>query len=968
MKKKVSRGAALLALSAVLLGFVLPVPSRAAQTSERFYQELAQLLKEDSSDYFGAMEMTIGTSALKVDGRQQTLDVAPDIKNGRTMLPIRAVAETAGATVGFDGASRAVTISNDYGDEIVCTIGSSTMTVNNQAHTLDAAPYIENGRTYLPVRAVAEALNLDVGWDGATSTVTLTAPYQTSRVLALGSNVDTSGLGAKKVIQDGAGMWVLQFDNPNQAKQAVETLRSRGVTAVGDAITPDPRDERSSLSSGQSGHNSWGAEECNFDAFVRTYSGQFQGSATVAVVDSGVDLDHPYLRGKLLSGVDFIDGDISPDDEYGHGTHVSATIVDCAGSAPVKILPVRCLDGNNMGPVSAIAAGIKYAADHGADVINLSLGGEGDNPIMDAAVNYAVGRGALVVIAAGNDNQSTSGFCPAHMTTPGTVIVSAGSMGREKADFSNYGSNVDLMAPGLHIYAAALNGEYWDMSGTSMAAPHVSAAAALLDLATGKSLSPSELEQKVQSATDGNGKWSSSVSGYGFLDMSRADVGSAAKPVVKVTSGEPVYFKDGTARVEMKCSFSNVSLEACKLYVGESKSNLYMGITKDIHSASSPYIEPVSVDLSDGPGDGPTYIQVGFVAGGVEYKSDIVEVRKQSAAKPSVNITLYKPEVDGNSARLGMSCAYSNTTLDKLKIHIGTSPSDLKTFSLGNINSSGSPYSTYYTLNMSGMPAGTAWYYQYEVEAGGQVYRSEVASVTSEKTDTRPQPDQPPANVSVTLDSPHYNEGTDSLRLRALIDANGSRVAKVNLYLGTGSLHNVQWSTPLTLTSSDVSTVAAGLRASYDLNVNAYRSNDLDPMVARYYRFGAVLEDGSEYFSDTDYFCTLLGEKKVPDIISVSVGRVSKDASGNTIVDLNYNLKNGNRIKDIHIFDADRKTHLGYDGTSLGFGNFLTGQGTYQLNLGKLPRGETHYFQVVFVPETGGSQAWYRTPIYNVSG
>lgn len=967
MRKKGFRGTMLLALSAVLLGFVLPVPSRAAQTSDSFYRELAQLLREDSSDYFGAMEMTIGASALKVDGRQQALDVAPDIKNGRTMLPIRAIAENAGATVGYDGARRAVTISNDYGDEIVCTIGSGTMMVNSQAHTLDAAPYIENGRTYLPVRAVAEALNLDVGWDGATSTVTLTAPYQTARVLALGSNVDTGGLGAKKVIQDGAGMWVLQFSNPSQAKQAVETLRSRGVTAVGDAVTSDPGDERSSLSSGQSGHNSWGAEECDFDAFVRTYSGQFQGSATVAVVDSGVDLDHPYLRGRLLSGVDFIDGDSSPDDECGHGTHVSATIVDCAGSAPVRILPVRCLDANNMGYTSTIAAAIKYAADHGADVINLSLGGEGDNPIMDNAVNYAVSRGALVVIAAGNDNKSTSGFCPAHMTTPGTVVVSAGSMGRSKADFSNYGNSVDLMAPGLHIYAAALNGEYWDMSGTSMAAPHVSAAAALLDLATGKSLSPSELEQKVQSATDGNGRWSSSVSGYGFLDMSRADVGSAAKPVVKVTSSDPVYSQDGTyAEIKMECSFSNTSLEMYKLYGGSSKSNLLQKTTKDIRSASSPYSESLLVDLTNGPEGGRTYIQVGFVAGGMEYKSDIIELRKQSAAKPSVSFTLYKPEVEGNSARLGMSCAYSNTTLDKLKIHIGTSPSDLRTFSLGNINTSSSPYSTYYMLNMEGMPGGTTWYYQYEVEAGGQIYRSQVASVTSEKTESRPQPQ--PADVSVTLDSPHYNEGTDSLRLRALIDANGSRVAKVNLYLGTGSLHNVQWSTPLTLTSSDVSTVAAGLRASYDLNVNAYRSNDLDPMVARYYRFGAVLEDGSEYFSDTDYFCTLLGEKKVPDIISVSVGRVSKDASGNTIVDLNYNLKNGNRIKDIHIFDADRKTHLGYDGTSLGFGNFLTGQGTYQLNLGKLPRGETHYFQVVFVPETGGSQAWYRTPIYNVSG
>lgn len=950
MKKKGFRRTMLLALSVVLLGTLLPVTSRAAQTSDSFYRELAQLLKEDSSDYFGAMEMTIGTSALKVDGRQQALDVAPDIKNGRTMLPIRAVAETAGATVGYDGASRAVTISNDYGDEIVCTIGSSTMTVNNQAHALDAAPYIENGRTYLPVRAVAEALNLDVGWDGATSTVTLTAPYQTSRVLALGSNVDTSGLGAKKVIHDGAGMWVLQFDNPNQAKQAVETLRSRGVTAAGDAITPDPRDERSSLSSGQASHNSWGAEECNFDAFIQSHSGQFQGSATVAVVDSGVDLDHPYLRGRLLSGVDFIDGDSSPDDEYGHGTHVSATIVDCAGSAPVKILPVRCLDGNNMGPISAIAAGIKYAADHGADVINLSLGGEGDNPVMDAAVNYAVGRGALVVIAAGNDNKSTSGFCPAHMTTPGTVVVSAGSMGRSKADFSNYGNSVDLMAPGLHIYAAALNGEYWDMSGTSMAAPHVSAAAALLDLATGKSLSPSELEQKVQSATDGNGKWTSSVSGYGFLDMSRADVGSAAKPVVKVTSGEPVYFKDGTARVEMKCSFSNVSLEACKLYVGESKSNLYMGITKDIHSASSPYIEPVSVDLSDGPEDGPTYIQVGFVAGGVEYKSDIVEVRKQSAAKPSVNITLYKPEVDGNSARLGMSCAYSNTTLDKLKIHIGTSPSDLKTFSLGNISSSGSPYSTYYTLNMSGMPGGTTWYYQYEIEAGGQIYRSQVASVTSEKKEEPPQTTDS-NKVTFEMRTPSYNEQANLMTLTARAYFSGA-CQTINVYTTSehpGSTNGGSWTKVGTAILSN--SLGNEKHIFYEL-----KNPHTEPLHPMYYRFGVVLEDGKEYISDWNRFAVPIPETGNG---SASVGKVTRDSSGRVSVSVDYNIKGADSVESVLVRSGDSKAQVGFDEVVL-TGKPLPASGSYSVGFGNLPRGTDQYFQLEFY---NNGKLLYRTKV-----
>lgn len=951
MKKKGFRRTMSLALSVVLLGALLPVTSRAAQTSDSFYRELAQLLREDSSDYFGAMEMTIGASALKVDGRQQALDVAPDIKNGRTMLPIRAIAENAGATVGYDGDRRAVTISNDYGDEIVCTIGSGTMMVNSQAHTLDAAPYIENGRTYLPVRAVAEALNLDVGWDGATSTVTLTAPYQTARVLALGSNVDTGGLGAKKVIQDGAGMWVLQFDNPNQAKQAVETLRSRGVTAVGDAITPDPRDERSSLSSGQSGHNSWGAEECNFDAFIRTYSGQFQGSATVAVVDSGVDLDHPYLRGRLLSGVDFIDGDSSPDDECGHGTHVSATIVDCAGSAPVRILPVRCLDANNTGYTSTIAAAIKYAADHGADVINLSLGGEGDNPIMDNAVNYAVSRGALVVIAAGNDNKSTSGFCPAHMTTPGTVVVSAGSMGRSKADFSNYGNSVDLMAPGLHIYAAALNGEYWDMSGTSMAAPHVSAAAALLDLATGKSLSPSELEQKVQSATDGNGRWSSSVSGYGFLDMSRADVGSTAKPVVKITNREPVYDKNKThAEVDVECTFSNTTLETFKMYAGTSKSNLSLVETKDIRTASSPRSDTISVNMEAVEGDLTLYYQVGYVAGGVEYKSDFITITKTSAAKPSVNITLYKPEVEGDTARLGMSCAYSNTTLEKLKIHIGTSPSDLKTFSLGNINSSSSPYSGHYTLNMSGMPGGTTWYYQYEIEARGQTYRSQVASVTSEKKEEPPQTTDS-NKVTFEMRTPSYNEQANLMTLTARAYFSGA-CQTINVYTNSehpGSTNGGSWTKVGTAILSN--SLGNEKHIFYEL-----KNPHTEPLHPMYYRFGVVLEDGKEYISDWNRFTVPIPEAGSG---SASVGKVTRDSSGRVSVSVDYSIKGVDSVESVLVRSGDSKAQVGFDEVVL-TGKPLPAKGSYSVGFGNLPRGTDQYFQLEFY---NNGKLLYRTKV-----
>ena len=126
----------------------------------------------------------------------------------------------------------------------------------------------------------------------------------------------------------------------------------------------------------------------------------------MAVVDSGVDTSHPFLKNKTVGGKDFVDNDNTPNDENSHGTHVAGTIIDCVGSANVKIMPVRVLNAKGSGSVSMVSLGIKYAANNNADVINLSLGGR-HSAVQDAAVQYAVGKGSTVIIAAGNDNMDT---------------------------------------------------------------------------------------------------------------------------------------------------------------------------------------------------------------------------------------------------------------------------------------------------------------------------------------------------------------------------------------------------------------------------------------------------------------------------------------------------------------------------------------------------------------------------------
>lgn len=237
-----------------------------------------------------------------------------------------------------------------------------------------------------------------------------------------------------------------------------------------------------------------------------------RGSAEVivAVVDSGVDPTHPDLAARLRTdGYDFVDDDDDPRDENGHGTHVAgiiAAILDnnegIAGLAPnVTILPVRVMNARGKGSDRAIARGIRFAADRGAKVINLSLGAtltlNADEPsaLVNEAIVYAQQRGALIVAAAGNDAVPLPNAIA--VDNPDVLVVAATDQRDRKAPFSNSGPWVAVSAPGVNIlstmptYEVFLTSDelprderfrrnYDYMSGTSQATPYVSALAALL--------------------------------------------------------------------------------------------------------------------------------------------------------------------------------------------------------------------------------------------------------------------------------------------------------------------------------------------------------------------------------------------------------------------------------------------------------------------------------------------------------
>ncbi|MGY1620651.1 S8 family serine peptidase [Geodermatophilus sp. SYSU D00965] len=247
----------------------------------------------------------------------------------------------------------------------------------------------------------------------------------------------------------------------------------------------------------------------------------------VAVLDTGVSR-HPELVSALVPGRNFTDsagGALDVTDRHGHGTHVAGTIAADAGSdvegvAPgVRVLPVKVLGDSGSGWDSWISSGIVWAADNGADVINMSLGGPGSSSVEASAIAYARSKGVTVIAAAGNENSSAM-HSPAGL--PGVVGVAAVDDTKARASFSNYGPSVDVAAPGVGILSTYLDGDLVFMSGTSMASPHVAGVAALVD-ATAPGLTPDQVEQAlVTSATDLGAAGRDDYYGSGLVDAVRA--------------------------------------------------------------------------------------------------------------------------------------------------------------------------------------------------------------------------------------------------------------------------------------------------------------------------------------------------------------------------------------------------------------------------------------------------------------
>jgi subtilisin family serine protease len=357
---------------------------------------------------------------------------------------------------------------------------------------------------------------------------------------------------------------VVKLKPGQSVDQALATYRSMSNVVYAEANVIEQA-QTLSAPNDPSYSSQWSLATTNAVTGWSTYPGSYSApnkpQPPIAIVDSGIDSTHPDLAARVdtADGANCLSGTCvsgSAADDYGHGTHVAgiaaASANNLTGVAGVAfdapLIPVKVLDSAGNGTAGGIAAGIIWAADHGARVVNVSLGSTSYSQAVCDAVTYATSHSALVVAAAGNNGSSTP-FYPA--ACPGAIGVGATDSTDAVPYWSDTGSaNVFVSAPGVNILSTYMGGGYQTESGTSMAAPFVSGLAELL-LAQDESRTAGDVERILASTSDKVGgasygsdpngtcaacTWSSSY-GYGRVNVANALTGATPPPAPDFTVG-----------------------------------------------------------------------------------------------------------------------------------------------------------------------------------------------------------------------------------------------------------------------------------------------------------------------------------------------------------------------------------------------------------------------------------------------
>ncbi len=377
---------------------------------------------------------------------------------------------------------------------------------------------------------------------------------------------------------------------------------------------------------GDQGSPTWGIDRVDQRDLPldSNYHWDYDGTGVTAyVIDTGVRNSHNEFGGRSVSGWDFVDNDSDASDCNGHGTHVAGTIGGSTyGVAKnVNIVGVRVLNCSGSGTNSGVIDGVNWVASNasGPSVANMSLGG-GASSALDTAVNNAVAAGVTFVVAAGNDNSNACNYSPARAAS--AITVGSTTSSDSRSSFSNYGSCLDIYAPGSSITSAWYNSNSSTntISGTSMAAPHVAGVAALY-LQEDSSLSPAQLDSLLSSRASNN-------------RVSDAKSGSPNKLLYSLQGGDP--------GCEPNCGPSETELTSGQSVSVSGASGSEQLYFIDVPSGAN----SLDVNMSGGSGDADIYVNFGSTATRSNYQC--------------------RPYKNGNNE----SCSFNNPSAGKWSIMV----------------------------------------------------------------------------------------------------------------------------------------------------------------------------------------------------------------------------------------------------------------------------------------------------------
>ncbi len=541
----------------------------------------------------------------KAEDNQQIERPPAEEVDGVIMAPLRAIAEEAGANAVYDSTAKNITVEKEN-TQIVITPKENTIQVDNEEVEVSKAPYIDNGNTMVPVTDIAESIGFEVeeNNDGSIylsrdyqtkriivkstedineyyGAVSVIKGYDDLYILQYETEEE-----AKEAVSKYSANPSVEYAEPDKVVSLdigepdisdengiSEDYRDSGVKYIEidedfiNSLSPEEAEfyraakeentsvmENSSVfaaESSASGHKSWGADKMQVDTFnnnlEQSQSGKNLPEVIVGVLDTGIDSDHEFLKDRIIDNDKNYTTDTeytntntkSSEDGHGHGTHVSGTIIDLTLDN-VKVMPFKVMSDAGKGTDISVYNGMIAAINNDVDVINMSLGGKGKSSHEEAAVLKAYEAGIPVIVAAGNETDDASKYTPACINE--AITVSALDSNGKFASFSNFGEKIDVSAPGVSINSAKRGGGYISADGTSMAAPHVSAAAAMLK-SYQKDMSVKRIEEILKQSADdlGSAGWDKDF-GEGMVNLGNAweniDVESIPAPKFDRKGGE----------------------------------------------------------------------------------------------------------------------------------------------------------------------------------------------------------------------------------------------------------------------------------------------------------------------------------------------------------------------------------------------------------------------------------------------